>query len=203
MRRPAHEILCLTLIALLWGCQPAQDTASEEADDQAATETPAAPEILPQPFTAEQIRDEWVPGFQLKMSRRTSEALELERWTVVAADDEGAEIEYATLEESGAVVGEPRVDRTLWTELRDHASFPAQQATREEATRTTELGELDGWLYTVTDPEAGTVTEFFFAKDLPGAPVAFSMRTGDLVVMELRQLERFRPDPSAPEESAP
>ena len=33
-----------------------------------------APEILERPFTAEQIRDEWVEGLQIKIRRWTPEA---------------------------------------------------------------------------------------------------------------------------------
>jgi hypothetical protein len=188
MRRFAFSLLPLFFLTLFWGCEPATEQTAEEPS------TAKPPEkLLPRPFTAEQIRDEWIPGFQLKMLRRLSEAQDLEQWTVVTADEEGAEIEYASLDAEGNVVGDPRVERTTWTALRDHASFPVDQASREEVTRTTELGELTGWLYTVKDLEAGTVTEFFFAKDLPGAPVDFRMKAADLVVMELRQVERSRP----------
>ena len=34
----------------------------------------------------------------------------------------------------------------------------------------------NGWLYTRRDPGEGIVTEFFFAKDLPGAPVQMISR---------------------------
>ena len=39
--------------------------------------------------------------------------------------------------------------------------------------RQIELGELEGWLYTVNH-EDGRVSEFFFADDYPGPPVSFS-----------------------------
>jgi len=194
MRHPAYHFLPLAFFTLLWGCESTTDTHTEPANDEETDATKAQPETLPLPFTAEQIRDEWIPGLQLKMLRRLSEAQELERWTVLTADAAGVEIEYVSLDTLGNVVGEPRVERTTWTALRDHASFPADQALREEITRTTDLGELEGWLYTMNDPEAGTVTEFFFAKDLPGVPVEFHMRAEDLVVMELRQVERSRPE---------
>lgn len=150
-------------------------------------------EKLETPFTAEEIRDEWIEGFTLEVRMSSPEGELLQRWTVVAADAEGVDIEYATLDAAGAVVGEPQVRRAAWTELRDHASFEAASATREEARRATSLGELDGWLYTVRDEAAGTVTEFFFARSLPGAPVEMAVTRDGEVLSTMSQVARRRP----------
>ena len=104
-----------------------------------------------------------MPGLTLELHRKTAEGETLERWTVMAADDDGAYIEHATLDESGAVTGEPALQRSGWIELRDHATFKADRSRREAVTRVTALGELDGWLYTVDDADTGTLSEFFFA----------------------------------------
>ena len=198
MRYPARRLFALVSIALFWACDSPQDQDSA-SEAQSAEESPATPEILPQPFTAEEIRDEWIEGFQLHMSRRSNDSEERERWTVVSWSEEGAEIEYVSLDEEGQATGEPRVEPTTWTALRDHATFPAANASRESATRDTALGTLKGWIYTVTDPDQGTVTEFFFAEELPGAPVEFRMLADDEVVMEMLQVERFRPSEDASE----
>jgi hypothetical protein len=196
MNHPARRFLILLFPAIFWACDSPPATVSEAPNTE---ESPATPEILPQPFTAEQIRDEWIEGFQLLMHRRSNETAERERWTVVGWDKEGAEIEYISLDDEGQPTGEPRVEPSTWVELRDHASFPAANATREEATRETALGTLDGWLYTVNDPDQGTVTEFFFAQELPGAPVEFRIMADDEVVMEMLQVERHRPAEEAEE----
>jgi len=73
---------------------------------------PEDPLLLERPFTAEEIRDEWVEGFQLTIRRSGPDGEGIERWTVVAADSDGAEIEYATLDENGKVEGEPPVRRS-------------------------------------------------------------------------------------------
>ena len=70
---------------------------------------PPAPVNLPTPFTAEQIRDEWVAGLTLEMLRKTPEGEQLQRWTVKSADLEGADIEFAVLGADGTVAGEPRI----------------------------------------------------------------------------------------------
>jgi hypothetical protein len=165
--------------------RPQDEGAQVKAGDESV--------ILERPFTAEQIREEWIQGFQLRVRRWTPVEEVIENWTVVYADGDGADIQAFNLNEAGEHVGEPRVESTSWIELRDHASFPADRATREEATRETALGELQGWLYTVEDTEAGTISEFFFAETCPGAPVVFRVFKDGQVVSEFEQLERHRP----------
>jgi hypothetical protein len=194
--RIATFVLVCALI--LCGCggqeateAPAQDAAPQI--DHALDLDPDDPTLLTRPFTAEQIREEWIVGFTLTMQRTTPEGENTERWTVVGADTEGAEIEFAVLDAAGNVAGEPRVARSRWVELRNHASFPAASATRKDVVRGSPLGMLDGWLYTVRDDAAGSTTEFFFADSLPGAPVHMREMRGEEVVMELVQIERSRP----------
>ncbi len=163
------------------GLAPAAGASELDSED---------PSLLRRPFTADEIRRAWVPGLILEFSRKTPEGETLERWTVMASDEGGAYIEYATLDDEGNVVDEPRLERSEWVELRDHASFKADRSRREAATRETALGELDGWLYTVDDPDTGMFSEFFFARSLPGAPVHVRVTRGGELVMELNQLAR-------------
>ncbi len=155
---------------------------------------PADPTILARPFTAEEIRDEWIPGLRILMRRTTPEGTQLERWTVMAADNEGAEIEYALIADDASVDGEPQVNRSTWVELRDHASFSAARSSRDWVGRSTPLGDFEGWLYRVEEPEAATVQEYFFVPDLPGAPVQMRILEGETTVFELEQTARLRPE---------
>jgi hypothetical protein len=178
------------------GCGPGGDgepTTEESRPEEAATDV-AKVEILPRPFTAEQIRDEWVVGFNLTMLRKKYERDVYQRWTVVAANADSLQIEYVTVDADGEPVAVPVVRSTTWVELRDHAAFPAASATREEVTRDTPLGTLDGWLYTVREDQQGTVTEYFFAKQYPGAPVQTRTTREGEFVMDLSQIERNRPE---------
>jgi len=156
-------------------------------------EVDALPALLERPFTAEQIRDEWVEGFQLRVRRWTPTAEIFEVWTVVSADAVGVEIESKAVDATGAPLGEARVETSTWVQLRDHASFPLDRATRESVGRETPLGELQGWLYTVSDPSGGSVTEFFFAETLPGAPVFVHVLSEGGIVEIFEQVERIRP----------
>lgn len=193
----------LILWMALFGCTKGDldrgGSGKREPDTNAASTTvpagaPSAEGLLERPFTAEQIHDEWVPGLRLLIRRGAPENQVTERWTVVAADNEGVDIEYATLDENRNVAGEPRVQRSSWVELRDHASFPAAYATREWVARSTQLGDFEGWLYRVADADTGTVTEFFFVPELPGAPVQMSTTKGDATIFELEQIARLRPE---------
>ena len=150
--------------------------------------------ILMRPFSADEIRDEWIPGFQILMRRTYPERIQIERWTVVSADDEGVEIEYATIADDGSVEGDPSIARSGWVELRDHASFPAAHSTRDWVSRETALGDFEGWLYRVAEPGAAVVNEFFFVPGLPGAPVQMRILEGDETVFELEQTARLRPE---------
>lgn len=174
---PRQYLLVLIALLLLAGC------SSDSSD----------PSILQRPFTAEQIRDEWVPGLTIDMRPETPEGVVVQRWIVVAADAEGVDIERAMLDEAGEPSADRQVQRAGWVELRDHASFPADRSTLEEVTRETALGTLDGWLYRVRDEESGGVTEFFFARSLPGAPVHMRAEQSGRLVMELTQIARSRP----------
>lgn len=198
-------IAVLTLALAGAACGPARgtDTSTAVAEPVGAEAAPPEPlpdldddRMLPTPFTAEQIRDEWVEGFRLTVRRWAPDGERLERWRVVAADAAGVEIENAVVGVDGAVVGEPVTQRSGWTELRDHASFPAAVATRSRATRSTALGELEGWVYAVAGPEAGMTRELFFADSLPGAPVQMTVRQDGEKVFTLEQLTRERPSPA-------
>ena len=184
-------MLLLLLATLAWGC--AGEVSTEESTASASHLDPDDPTILRRPFTAEQIHDEWVEGFALTMKAVTPAGESAEHWTVVAADDLGVEIERIAVDRYGEPLGEPSTEHSGWIELRDHATFPAATSRVEAVTRETELGALEGWLYTVDDPQAGTVTEYFFAADLPGAPVQMSVSRDGEVEMEMRQVERHQP----------
>ncbi len=71
--------------------------------------------------------------------------------------------------------------------------------------RETVLGTLEGWLYTVEDAGAETVTRFFFADELPGAPAWMETRQGGEVLMAVSQIARRHAaaPPAADPETAP
>lgn len=181
--KPVVRVLAIVALALcIW---PEAATAADEANGE---------ERLPTPYSADEIRDEWVEGFTVEMLRTVPDGEVRERWAVVAADDDGVDIRFNALDADGQPAGEGVVRHSSWEELRDHASFPADRAERERSTRETPLGVLDGWLYTVHDPDAGTVTRFFFADSLPGAPVWMEVTRDGEPELTLEQVKRSRPE---------
>ncbi len=192
-----NRVVSCALAVLLWGCDtaptPSPANTPPETDAVAGSAPPAQAELLPTPFTADKIRDEWVEGLTLVMHTRTSGGESWDRWTVVTSDPEGADIEFAPIDAEGNAAGETKTERTAWTALRDHAKYPTDVATREEATRETALGQLDGWLYRVQDQATGSETELFFARQFPGAPIEMRMSKDGVVALEMTQVERQHP----------
>ncbi len=189
----------LAAVVAAIGC--AAERAVEEAPPVPVAET----DNLAPPFTAEQIRAEWTPGLTIVFSFVFPDRQEWQRWTVVEADDERALIQYLPLDDQGQPTGPPDHSPSRWTELRDHALFPAAGAQRERVSRETILGPLEGWLYEVQDSEAGTMSRFFFADELPGAPIWMETRSGEDVLLTLNQVARQRlpVPPAAGPETAP
>ncbi|MCU0305054.1 MAG: hypothetical protein MUC56_13465 [Thermoanaerobaculales bacterium] len=191
MPKPMTSALVLAAVLGGLGCGGAGDPA---AVGDGATAAPVgatpAPELLEPPFTSEEIRSAWVEGLYLTIRRRFDGIDVFERWQVVAADEHGATIESVVVDPAGIPISEPMRQTSSWDELRDHASFPRDRAAREEVTRETALGAYEGWLYTVTDPETGARTEFFFARALPGAPLTMKVLRDGEVALDFEQLER-------------
>jgi hypothetical protein len=179
------------------GATPEPAAAEETSSPQVAQGDhldPSDPTILRRPFTAEQIREEFVEGLRVDIRRSTPDGETIERWTVLTTDEEGLEMESTALDADGNPTGESNVAESTWIELRDHATFSADRATLEETTLETPLGMLDGWLYSIRNEADGTVTEMFFAESLPGAPVVLRQTRGDEMIMEMTQLTRVRPE---------
>lgn len=193
-----HRLLILTLALSLttFACSSAPETAPEEAETAEAPAPPAPPQMLPLPFTAEEIQEEWQPGLTLVQLQRTDEGEKLERWTVLSADAEGAEIEFQPLDENRQPAGEANVQKSTWKQLESHGAFPANIAQRARATRTTPLGELEGWVYSVLDPQSGAVNLLFFADGMAGAPVQMETQRDGKVLMYVEQIERSEPEPA-------
>jgi len=183
----------LLVVVFAVACGAGSEPDAVVAAEDTAKEVDPLPALLDRPFTADQIRDEWNEGFELRIRRWTPTAEIFEVWTVVSADADGVDIESKAVDATGAPIGEARVQTSTWAQLRDHASFPVDRATRDSVGRETPLGELQGWLYTVSDPSGGSVTEFFFAKTLPGAPVFVHVLSDGEVVEIFEQVERARP----------
>lgn len=142
------------------------------------------PEHAPTPFTADQIRAACPVGrrstFRVEMPGRTPF---LQTFHFTAADDEGGEVTFTIRDEAGRSLGESTTSKSAWRGFQAHASYPAEQTTIAEAVETVPAGTYEGFLYRVQDGE--TLTEAFFARDLPGPPVRMVRSRGEETEMSM------------------
>lgn len=172
----ARALVLLASFAIL-GCRTLPTGASDAG-------------TLPTPFSADQIRDAMVEGLRMTLHMQVEGGEQWERWTVLAHDDEGVEIEFAPVDDEGFVTGYPRKERNTWTALRDHAKFASDRAHREPTKKSTRLGTFEGWTYVVSDPTEGTVTEFFFANECPGPPLEFETKKDGATLVKMEVVAR-------------
>jgi hypothetical protein len=155
----------------LQACAGAAQAPATPATQTPATQTPAtqtsgaaAPGgTFPTPYSAEQIRDASKPGRTWIWRVETPGNPTVESSAAFGAlDAEGVEL-----------VSDGTTKRITWEELRRHAEFPRDAVVTREETVTVPAGTYDCIVYVVTDPTTHEVTSYYFAKDLPGAPVYF------------------------------
>lgn len=148
-----------------------------------------APDTLPTPFTAEQIREAMPVGTSLVMQNTTPEGQRRERWDVRTADVGGMTLRTAgPLDAPSPTVTERR---HAWATLRDHASFPSDTARRSRVTVNSPLSTdpLPAWRYDVPG-DGGLRTVFLFADAFPGPPVRVETFRGDTVIATMSQIAR-------------
>ncbi len=153
---------------------------------------PAPPATLPTPFSAEQIRDAWQPGMRVEMKTVEAGAESSVRMTVVAATPESVTIRSEALDAKGAPSAPPQESTAKWGELRDHALFPADKASRERAECRSALGAMPGWRYVVAQPEGASLT-MCFADAAPGPPVEFELKRGGELLSRTEHTRYERP----------
>lgn len=139
------------------------------------------PDHHPTPFSAAQIRDGFVPGRTVRSRVVMGGAEPIVR----VRQDLRAEAEHGvyrmwTEGPDGTPIGEADEGASTWLELQGHASMPIEATTIEPVSIDIPMGRYDGLLYTRTDGD--TVDRFWFATELPGAPVRMEEHVrGELV----------------------
>ncbi len=162
-------------------------TPAEPAPE--ATPAPAEPEATaPTPYTAEEIRDASKVGREWQYRIVKGDVTEWSIMTMTAVDAEGATIRSTVRGAEGQEVGEAKESRATWDELRLHASFPAAATEIADDEAGAPGGPYDCKRYTVSR-DGGTAT-FWFANDLPGAPIKMTVEK-DGAVVETRQLMKY------------
>ncbi len=167
----------------------------------AAAETPPAEnqlreDHLPTPFSAEQIRGASPEGYTTRHLIETSGRPPVQSVNAFHGGDETmARFRYYTATAEGELMGEVQTGEAPWAELQAHASFPTERTTVETAAVEVAAGAFDCWRYTVRGAvpvEGGeprtVVSQFWFAKELPGPPVKMVQTIDGEVAMTMELL---------------
>lgn len=146
----------------------------------------------PTPFTAAQIRGASADGrawlFLLEEADKPAMHMRMEMSAV--GDDTVALTRTVTDATTGEPLGEPATSTATWPDLVAHAEYPRDATTLADAVIDVPAGRFDAMHYTVSDAANGaeTVTEAWFARDLPGPPVLMLVRVGGAQATKLTLL---------------
>ncbi len=155
------------------------------------------PDLLPTPFSAEEIRLGCPAGRTIRLRVESAGGPDVIRTSwYVRVDRDGAEIEHTTYTANGEHLGEPRSAWSTWRQLQEHAAFPAAVTTVTEDELTIPLGLLPCRLYTMTD--GTTVHRFWFSDAHPGMPVRYSIEDSGTVVSRVTMEADDLPDSHRP-----
>lgn len=184
-----HPILCLALVLAAAGCRTAPATESN-----ASIDVEAEGQVLPTPFTTEQIQAYCQPGAEIRFRVDGTGAGTLNQVMRFVADDGVNATVESWMEQGGQPLGPPSTEVSSWVELRDHARFP-EGTTRERATITVKGGTFDGWAYTseITDPRGTGVRTMWFADRMPGPPVLMTEVIDGEEVLRMEMIARVLP----------
>ena len=182
MKRAA-AVACIALLACGRGAPPPKTAttddafeaavAAEKEQDKAKVAEPAPAEarvareskgaVFPAPFSWEEIRAATKSGrtYRYKVEVRGKPAKE-RVLTFVKVDADGCEI----------FAGGESPKRKGWPSLQKDSEFPKERVQAREETVKLPGGKFDCMVYEVSGND-GEVTTYYFAKNLPGAPVLF------------------------------
>ena len=168
--------LFLTVLA---GCSGTQGPTADEPGHRDGK--------LPTMFTAEQIRAGCPQGRVIELRiEADGKPTTIEHWEFTVVTPEAATIHSVTTDEAGTVL-EDATGTSKWTELQEHARFPANATTiTENVSVTVPAGTFTTRLYTGLTED--TLSRFWFAADLPGPPVQFSVEKDGKVLRNAQML---------------
>lgn len=149
-----------------------------------------APDHLPTPFTAAEIREGCQPGRTLRIRiERAGDDPVIRIVRYVETDADGAVQESWAEGLDGSRLSGPERERSTWLELQEHASFPTDSTERIEEELTIPAGFFACLRYTRTDPDA--IWRFWFARDLPGQPVRFEREANGQITFSATLVENL------------
>jgi hypothetical protein len=150
------------------------------------------PDHHPTPFSAEQIRDGFLVGREVRsLVVRAGEAPSVAVRRDVSLDTDSGVYEVWTETLDGERISDPEQGASTFLELQGHASMPIEATTIEPVEIDVPMGRFDGLRYTRT--RANTVDSFWFALARPGAPLRIESRVGGEVVFSSTAMSERAP----------
>jgi hypothetical protein len=190
-----HGPARLLVLSLIVACGSSAPRATPTPATQAASPAaPAAPsDIAPRPFTPEQIAAAMPVGTSLQFRfEPAGKPPYVETWTVTAADAQTGTIAARREHADGTVETDPPGTAT-WSDLANHAAFPAHATTISDSQVTTPAGTFATRLYVVT--KDGAVNRYHFAPSLPGPPVKLEIEQDGAIALKMTLIGR---EPAVP-----
>jgi hypothetical protein len=143
---------------------------------------------LPTPFSAAEIRDGCPPGRTLRFRMERPGQDPVVRVSRYAETDTDSAVQESWTEDlEGRRLSDPKLERSTWLELQEHASFPRATTVRTEEELEIPAGRFACLRYTRTDPDA--IWRFWFALELPGQPVRYEREASGQIVFSAALME--------------
>jgi hypothetical protein len=149
-----------------------------------------APDDLPTPFTADEIREGCQPGRTVRSlveERGREPYVRVTRF--VSATDEVAEQETWNERPDGTRLTGPQRGRSTWLAFQGHASFPAANTAVTEEEMDIPAGHFATLRY--TQREGDVVREFWFARSAPGMPLRYEEWDGQTLMYRSTAVENI------------
>ena len=147
-----------------------------------------APDDLPTPFTAEEIREGCPRGRTLRYRHERPGQPPIVRVSRYVSGDRESCVQESWQESlDGERLTEPQRHTSTWLELQRHASFPMATTRRDEDELDILGRRLHCLRYTRVDDD-GT-WRFWFARELPGGPVRFEQHVDGQLTFSATLLE--------------
>lgn len=134
------------------------------------------PDILPTPFTADEIREaaRGVKTIRMLVEEPDGTAvLRVNRFR--DSDADGATLERWQSGPTGIIEGEITSSRVTWAQLQAHAAFPADSTVLSSESLELPIGRVDCLRYDVRESADAAAETFWFAVAHPGMPVRYEL----------------------------
>jgi hypothetical protein len=198
MRDTALLLACSAILVACGGAPATTRSTVPPAPPPSRTDdAPLDPDAgrAPTPYTAAQIRSASKAGRTYEfLIERPGELPIRNRVVFVIVTEDRATIASQLIDPHGEKIGEPELTETTWDELRRHGSFAIEATTITDDQTETPVGSFDCKRYVVVEqgPAGEQRRIFWFANDLPGAPVEAHLEQGGEVVSRTTLL-RYEP----------